>query len=185
MTDDLYDESLEDDDEEQEDETEEVPVAEEKTAPEKSAAPEPTAEQQQLAELGLNALKQSFVEAAKSAGYVAADFDGIGLKGIDESAKAAFVAEAKASHEAKVAALAAQGFVFQPQAQQAAAQEAAEAEAAQQWGSAGPGQAASGDEKFTNVVQEEVKRGDVVGVIGSLVGQGGLGEFFIRGRKGK
>ncbi len=153
------------------------------------AAAVANAGQAQLAELGLAALKQSWVNDARAAGTVAADFDGIGLKGIDEAAKATFLAEAKASHDAKVAALAAQGFVFNPQAQSdaaaAAAQDAAEVAAAQQWGAMGPGQPAAMDEKLQKLVEDEVKKGDVMGTIGSLVGSGGLGEFFIRGRRGK
>lgn len=150
-------------------------------APAAPAAPQVDEQQQALLAAALGTLKSAWATEAKAAGYAAAEFDGIGLKGFDDGAKQAFLAEAKASHEATVKRLESLGFRYDPEHSAAEAQaqrEAAEDAAAKaQWGPTGPSAAATEGEVADKAVQEAVKAGDTISVIKGLKG---LGDFMVR-----
>lgn len=168
---------LEDEDDGPEVEVEPVAKATKKAKPKVVEAPKADPSQAELAALGLNALKQSWVAEAKAAGHAAADFSAMGLTGIDDEAKSAFLAEAAQSHETRVKELAAVGFVFKPEGDLDSKDEIAKAE----WGKTGPGLVADGDEKTNERIADEVKAGNVMGVIQNLPE---LGSFFLKGRRG-
>lgn len=160
-------------------------AAAEPTVP--AAAPEPTPAVDQNAELiqaALGTLKSEWAAAAKAAGFSAAEFEKIGLKGFTEDSKAQFLAEAKASHEARVKELESLGFHFDPSksADEAAKAKAAAEDAAAKdaWGPTGPSTSATEGEVADEAVQQAVKAGDTMGAIKAL---GGLGDFIMRGKR--
>jgi len=179
------DDLFEDDDPEDPAPEEEAPAPPAEPEPEKPAPADNSANE--MAAAALDALKGEYAEAAKAAGYTAANFEAIGLKGVGADAKAAFVAEAKKSHEARVAELTAQGFTYNPEAAKESVEETKltemETAAKAAWGAMGPGQPAAGDEQLQKIVEDEVKAGDTMGVIGTLLSKGGLGEFVARGKR--
>lgn len=175
------DDLLDDLDDDLSDEQEPEAEAQVEKAPRKKAKPEvvETPEKDTQAEFvtaSLNALKAAWVSEAKAAGSVAADFDSIGLAGFDDNAKAAFLSAAASSHGKRVEELAAQGFVFQPNSE-----DAVDEQRKQEWGATGPGQAVSGDEKQSEAIADAVAKGSVQDVIRMLPD---LGTFFVKGRRG-
>ena len=154
--------------------------------PAAAAAPDPPKPDENAALLNaaLGTLRSEWVDKAKAAGYAAADFDSIGLKGFTEAARDEFLAEAKASHEAQVKRLEALGFHYDPNksAADAAAQAQAAADAAAQdaWGPTGPPTTATEGEVADEAVRQSVKAGDTMGTIRALAG---LGDFVLKGRK--
>jgi regulator of protease activity HflC (stomatin/prohibitin superfamily) len=149
-------------------------------APAPAAAPDPNAE---LLQAALGTLKSAWAKDAKEAGYGAADFSQVGMKGFDEDAKAAFMAEAKASHEAQVKELEAKGFHYDPQrnaeAERKAAEAAADAAQKDQWGPMDTPSSATEGEVADQATRAAVEKGDTVSAIKSLAG---LGDFML-GRK--
>lgn len=136
-----------------------------------------------LAKIGLDSLKNSWITEAKAAGVTAANFDSIGLTGLDETAKATFLETAKANHDTEIKRLADLGFVYDPgKTQEQKDQEAADAKESEQqvaWGSFGPPSIAetTGDAKVDEKIAAAAQRGDVRGVIGALPG---LDKFMFR-----
>lgn len=155
------------------------PVPATKSPAPAAAGPDPNAE---LLQAALGTLKTEWAESAKAAGFAAANFEEIGLKGFTEAAKAQFMTEAKASHERRVKELEALGFHFDPtrSADEArkAAESAQDAAAKDQWGPAGPPTSATEGEIADQAVQDAVKAGDTMATIRSLKG---LGDFVLKG----
>lgn len=174
---DLEDEDIEQD---PEDEAKPAPKAKEKAKPEVAPQAKEDPSQSEFVAASLNALKSAWAADAAAAGSQAADFASIGLTGFDEAAKDAFMAAAAESHKAEVASLAKRGFVFKPEGDI----DSQEAVAKQEWGKTGPGLAVSGDEKLNEQIASEVSKGDTMSVIDTLMNKGGMGEFFIRGKRG-
>jgi hypothetical protein len=162
----------------------EEPVRKAKPKPKpRKPAPAPVAEEDdsnaEMARLGLDALKNAWATEAK-AQYPAADYSTIGLKGVDDAGKAAFIDEARASHEKRVEELKNLGFVFQPGASEV---EQREAELATAWGPSGPGAIQFDDAESKKMMEDELLSGDTMGVIGTMLSKGGLGEFFVKGHR--
>lgn len=162
---------------EEEPEAQAAPEAKEAPKPKMAKAKKVDPNEAELAAYGLNALKKSWEAEAKAAGHAAADFSSIGLTGIDDEAKTAFLSAAADSHKARVDEMTKLGFVFQP----GSVQDAVDEQRKQEWGKTGPGLPAEGDVKLNEQITSEVAKGNVRGVIEALPD---LGTFFVKGRRG-
>lgn len=153
------------------------PAAAEPAKPAAPAAPDQQA--LEAVAMATYAVKSAWTDKAKAAGLVAADFANLGVKSLDPAGEAAFMAEAKASHDAKVAELAALGFVQQDAS--LTAMEQAEAAAAAAWGTPSAPVDTSTDEKAAETIATAVRGGDTQGTLRAML-QTGLGDFFRTGR---
>lgn len=157
-------------------------VAEPEAAPaEAPAAPSNEAAQAEAVALGV--VKEAWSDLAAEK-YPLADLSSIGLTGVDKAARAVFTEAAKASHEAKIEALKAQGFVYSPEAADEAGQDARDEMLRNAWGQPiGGVSEPSMDEKTAAAVTESAQSGDVNSTIRHLLGGGKLGAFIVKGKK--
>jgi hypothetical protein len=137
----------------------------------------------QVAAAALNAVKSAWADMAKSK-YPLADFDGLGIKGVDDTARAAFLAEAEASHVKKVEEFKALGLVYDPAAAGQAGDDVRDAALAAAWGvpvagSTGP----TVDQQVMDAIETEAAAGNVDGVIRQMLGGGKMAKFFFEGKR--
>lgn len=131
----------------------------------------------------LAAVKDSWVELAKVQGAGLADFEGIGMTGVGTEDRQKFIAAARASHEEKVAGLAAMGFVYDPERAGGGPADAEEAATAAAWGEpiAGSGKSVARDEATTARIEEAVAAGNTEGTIRAMLfGEDGLMKFALK-----
>jgi len=183
--------SLDDDDDLDVDDTDEGDPAGDTEAPEADAPagaeagdePDAGAEAAAAAAVALNAVKDAWADNAK-AQFPLADFAGLGIKGVDAAAKAAFMAEAAASHEAKVKEFKDLGLVYDPAAAGRNTDDVRDAALAAAWGvpvagSTGP----TVDQQVMDAIETEAAAGNVDGVIRQMLGGGKMAKFFFEGKK--